>query len=88
MKLREIAKRMKLEAYNIGVSKRMLGRGLKLTLTPFLEGWKLMLEQDNTTPSKMEYRVVAKAFFDGRVKHISQPAENSIEIITVEVGKR
>jgi len=84
MRLTEIAKRMKLEAYQTGKSERKLFRGLEITLTPYKDGWKLKMERENTEPSKTEYKVVSKAFFDGRVHHLQQPSKNALELITVK----
>jgi hypothetical protein len=82
MRLTEIAKDMKIESYNTGKSYRRLWGGLELTLTPYKQGWQLTLRRENTEPSKNEYRIISKAFFNGRVKHLSQPNENSLEIKT------
>lgn len=82
MRLVEIAKRMKLEAYYTGSARRTLWRGLQLTLTPHLQGWCLKLQREKVPPSSMEYRVVAKAFCDARVKSVSQPSPFVIEILT------
>ena len=84
MRLTEIAKRMKLEAHNEGKSTRTLFRGLSLELKPYKQGWSLTMWRENTAPSKTEYKVISKAFFDGRVHHLSQPSENAIELITVD----
>lgn len=84
MKLTEIAKQMKLECYEAGYSTRTLGRGLQLMLSPAKQGWKLRMFREDTVPSSHEYKVVSRAFFNGRVKHIRQPDENAIELTTVD----
>lgn len=80
MRLTEIAKQMKLEAYNTGASTRTLGRGLILTLTPHRESWKLVMEREGVTPSKQEYKIVSKAFFGNRVKRIRKASEFAFEL--------
>lgn len=82
MRLKEIAKDMKIETHNSGKSYRRLWGGLELTLVPYKQGWQLTLRRENSEPSKTEYRVISKAFFDGRVKHLNKPDENSLEIKT------
>lgn len=84
MTLSEVAKQMKLECYLTGYSKRTLGRGLQLMLAPNKQGWKLTMFREDTIPSNQEYKIIARAFFDQRVKHVSQPDENAIELTTVD----
>lgn len=84
MKLTEIATAMKLECYDTGSSKRELGRGLNLALAPSKQGWKLTMFREDTMPSSQEYKIIARAFFNGRVKHIRQPEANAIELTTVD----
>lgn len=82
--LKQIADAMRWECYEKLISERTLGRGLKLVLIPSEHKWKLTISRETSTPTKKDYKTVAKAFFDGRVKHIRQPSENSIEITTAE----
>jgi len=83
MKLTEIARIMKLEAYHAGYSTRTLSHGLHIALEPYKQGWRLLMWREDAEPSKQEYKVIAKAFFNQRVKHVSQPDENAIELTTV-----
>lgn len=76
MSMATIAREMKLECYQHGISQRTLSRGLMLTLTPHRNGWKLIMERQNKEPSKQEYKMIAKAFFDKRVKHIAKIERN------------
>lgn len=80
MRLMEIAKQMKLETYQTGKSTRTLGRGLRLELTPHKNSWKLLMKRDKVAPSKQEYKIVSKAFFGLRVKHIRKTSENAFEL--------
>lgn len=82
--LGEIAKEMKWECYERTVSQRTLSRGLQLELTPEGNGWKLKLSREDAMPSNQEYKVVAKAFFNKKVKHVRQPNENAIEMTTAK----
>lgn len=81
--LREIAAQMKLECYDTGFSKRTLGHGLVLMLAPSKQGWTLTMSREDKMPSSHEYKIIARAFFNQRVKHVSQPDENAIELTTV-----
>lgn len=83
MSIATMARAMKLECYQHGISQRTLARGLMLTLTPYKSGWKLIMERENISPSKQEYKIIARAFFDKRVKNISQPSENAFALSTV-----
>ena len=84
MRLKQIARQMKLEAHETGKSTVTLKHGLKLTLEPYKTGWKLTLSREDTEPSKTEYKIISKAFFDGRVYHLSEPKKNALELITVK----
>lgn len=77
MNIETIARAMKLECYQNSISQRTLSRGLMLTLTPYKQGWKLIMERNNTPPSKQEYKIIAKAFFNKRVKNILKVSENA-----------
>lgn len=82
--LKKIAREMKLEAYTSGKSERTLGRGLQLMLAPNKQGWTLTMFREDTIPSNQEYKIIARSFFDGRVKHVRQPNKYAIELTTVD----
>lgn len=85
--LRDIARIMKYEAYISGKSERKLAGGLHLALETYEQGWKLKIGRDDTAPSKNDYRVIAKAFFNRRVAKVSQPSKNVLELTTVKGRK-
>lgn len=76
MSMTTMARAMKLECYQHGISQRTLARGLMLTLTPYKSGWKLIMEREDISPSKQEYKIIARAFFDKRVKNIAKIERN------------
>lgn len=82
--LGEIAEQMKWECYTTNLSQRTLSRGLMLELTPKGHGWKLKMSREDTLPSNWEYKIIARAFFNQRVKHVRQPEANAIELTTVD----
>ena len=81
--LRDIARVMKYEAYVSGKSEKTLSGGLQLTLEPYKQGWKLTMQRGDTAPSKNDYKVISRAFFNGRVQHLSKPSKNALELVTV-----
>jgi len=83
MKLTEIARIMKLEAYHAGYSTRTLSHGLHIALEPYKQGWRLLMWREDAEPSKKDYKVISKAFFDQRVQHLRQPSKFALELTTV-----
>lgn len=83
MRLPEIAKHMKIEAHNTGKSYRRLWGGLELTLEPYKQGWQMTIRRENAEPSKADYKVISKAFFNERVRNLSRPQKNTLSMTTV-----